>query len=227
MSCERNDEITELVKEAYGAFLEYQELLESNTFRIWDRFKTLIPYVGLIGEVRLKMKDYLEGNNSIELGETNSMLRNIIGEDDAPFVYERMGSTINHYLIDEFQDTSRLQWENLYPLLLESESRNQENLIIGDAKQSIYRFRNADPSLITREVPRAFPEHEAAGISKEENTNWRSDRTIVEFNNFFFRRLIENLPRQQTQNPGQSTLTISTAMWPSIRVIAREKVMLE
>ena len=77
-----------------------------------------------------------------------------------------------------------MQWDNLRPLLKENDSRGHDNLIIGGAKQSIYRFRNADPSLITTSVPEEFPRHNAAGMSKADNTNWRSDRLIVEFNNF-------------------------------------------
>lgn len=139
------------------------------------------------------MKDYLDSNNTIQLGETNSMLRRIIGKDDAPFIYERLGARLNHFLIDEFQDTSRLQWENLLPLLNESNGRGEDNLIIGDAKQSIYRFRNADPSLITEDVPKAFPLRLDSGMDREENTNWRSDRTIVEFNNYYFHALMSRV----------------------------------
>lgn len=72
----------------------------------------------------------------------------------------------------------------------------EDNLIIGDAKQSIYRFRNADPSLITEAVPQAFPRHTEAGLSRADNTNWRSDRTIVEFNNFFFHNLVADILSQ-------------------------------
>lgn len=179
-----------IMYEAYSIWLERRE---SKEWCHWCAYAPLLPYLGLLGEARKKMLEYLESNNMIQLGETNSMLKRIIGEDDTPFIYERLGTAINHYLIDEFQDTSRMQWDNLYPLLAENDSRGQDNLIIGDAKQSIYRFRNADPSLITTSVPDAFPRHIAAGMSRKENTNWRSDRRIVEFNNFFFKALVEKI----------------------------------
>ena len=187
-------ELREVVTRMYDAYSRWLDIKSSPRFVHWNVYKDLIPYLGILGEVRVKMREFLENNNTIQLGETNSMLRRIIGEDDAPFIYERLGSTINHYLIDEFQDTSRLQWDNLKPLLSESQGRGEDNLIIGDPKQSIYRFRNADPSLIRKDVPDAFANNiQKAGLSKEENTNWRSDRTIVEFNNFLFKRLAEEV----------------------------------
>ena len=183
------DEINETAQKMYAAYGRWTALREAPEWKHWCLYAPLIPYLGLIREVRDKMRDFLEDNNSIQLGETNSMLRRIIGEDDAPFIYERMGSVIDHYLIDEFQDTSKLQWDNLRPLVRESDSRGEDNLIIGDAKQSIYRFRNADSTLIDKAVPKEFRDCVKSGTSKEENTNWRSDRTIVEFNNTFFEAL--------------------------------------
>lgn len=193
VASEGADMIDETAARMYEAYSEWLGLRERPEWRHWAVYSPLLPLLGLLGAVRRRMRDFLDAANMIQLGETNAMLRRIIGDDDAPFIYERLGSYIDHYLIDEFQDTSRLQWENLLPLLRESESRGEDNLIIGDAKQSIYRFRNADPSLISEAVPQAFPRHLATGLSKADNTNWRSDRTIVEFNNFFFHFLIETL----------------------------------
>lgn len=182
-----------LVCDFYNALTVWKEKLTTGDTGLWMLYRHTFPYMGLLQCVRGHIKEFRETNNTLELGETNSMLRRIIGDDDAPFIYERLGSRINHFLIDEFQDTSRMQWDNLQPLLKESESRGHDNLIIGDAKQSIYRFRNADPSLITTKVPKAFPGHVAAGMSEAENTNWRSDLRIVRFNNYFFNALAECL----------------------------------
>ncbi len=186
-------ELREAAAEAYALHEAWREELMSPAYRLWSIYDRLLPFLGLIMEVRKKTGEYLETTNSVQIGETNSILRRIIGDDDAPFIYERLGSRINHYLIDEFQDTSRLQWEVLHPLVAESMGRGQDNLIIGDAKQSIYRFRNAEPELITTTVPRQFPGHHAAGLTPEENTNWRSRRRIVEFNNYFFKALSEEM----------------------------------
>lgn len=163
----------------------------------WRLYSVNIPYLALFSIVERKRQEYLNETNSVELGETSMILRSVIGDSDAPFIYERLGSYLNHFLIDEFQDTSRLQWENLRPLLSESMSRDNDNLIIGDAKQSIYRFRNADPSLITSVVPDQFGASvRCLGNRQDENTNYRSQLRIVQFNNSFFEYLVSCLDRE-------------------------------
>lgn len=153
----------------------------------WKIYGKQFPYLGLVQQVRHNINEYLRDNNIVELGDTSAILSSIIADEDTPFIYERLGTRLQHYLIDEFQDTSRLQWGNLRPLVAESLAGAHDNLIIGDAKQSIYRFRNADPTLIIHTVRQTFGEScKLSGDSKEDNTNWRSQRNIVEFNNFFF-----------------------------------------
>lgn len=173
---------------------EWKEFGTSAEMKLWNLYRVNLPFLGMLQSVTRHRRDFLEENFSVELSETASILNEIIGDSDAPFIYERLGTLLNHYLIDEFQDTSRLQWKNLSHLLTESLSRGQENLIIGDAKQSIYRFRNADSSLITTVVPNAFGNAvELAGNIPEENTNWRSGLRVVQFNNSFFRYLAAHL----------------------------------
>ncbi len=182
------DEIEALVVEMYENFDEWRTEVFSDKLKRWRIYSATMPYVGLLQSVRGNARLFLTDSNTVELGETNSILNRIIGDDDAPFIYERIGNRLEHFLIDEFQDTSRLQWSNLRPLLAESEGKGNDNLIIGDAKQSIYRFRNADPSLITKKVPGQFASScGECGNTPAENTNWRSSRRIVEFNNLFFR----------------------------------------
>ena len=164
-------------------------------YKSWTIYGELMPYLGVIMEVRSFLRNVLESNNLIQLSDTGYILRKIIGDDDAPFVYERLGNRIDHYLIDEFQDTSRMQWDIIYPLLAEGLSKDKDSLIIGDPKQSIYRFRNADHRLITEVVPRVFPLHNACGDSLEDNTNWRSATKVVKFNNYFFKTLAEEITR--------------------------------
>lgn len=184
--------IHSLVEKMTDNYDRWLQLHETPEWKHWLAYSQMIPYLGLIGVARRKMNEFLDASNSIQLGETNSMLRRIISDDDTPFIYERLGSRLTNYLIDEFQDTSAMQWQNLLPLLKESDSHG-DNLIIGDAKQSIYRFRNADPTLISTVVPLHFPIRIDAGMSKADNTNWRSARNIVEFNNFFFSALVKRL----------------------------------
>ncbi|MDE6511429.1 MAG: UvrD-helicase domain-containing protein, partial [Muribaculaceae bacterium] len=182
------DHIQALAEEMYRCFDTWRSEATSDRMRRWQIYSETMPYVGLLQSVRENSRLFLTDSNTVELGETNSILNRIIGDDDAPFVYERLGSRLEHFLIDEFQDTSLLQWRNLRPLLMESEGKGNDNLIIGDAKQSIYRFRNADPSLITETVPDQFAEScRECGNTPAENTNWRSSLRIVKFNNLFFR----------------------------------------
>ncbi|MDE5793990.1 MAG: UvrD-helicase domain-containing protein [Muribaculaceae bacterium] len=182
------DEIQALATTMYEDFDSWRKEASSDAMKRWRIYRTTMPYVGLLQSVRGNARLFLTDSNTVELGETNSILNRIIGDDDAPFVYERLGSRLEHFLIDEFQDTSNLQWRNMRPLLSESEGKGNDNLIIGDAKQSIYRFRNADPSLITTRVPQEFAATcRECGNTASENTNWRSSLRIVKFNNLFFR----------------------------------------
>lgn len=126
-------------------------------------------------------------NNMIVLADTNELLNKIMdGDSQVPFVYEKMGVRLKHFLIDEFQDTSRLQWKNLRPLVDNGMAENADSLIIGDVKQAIYRFRNSDSKLLHTEVPDQYPEASLRGTLAADNTNWRSAPLIVRFNNTLF-----------------------------------------
>lgn len=189
--------------------------------RFWSATNGKLYYLGLIKSIKENIRQFREENNMIPLSETNRILQGIINEDDAPFIYERVGTYINYYLIDEFQDTSRLQWSNLCPLVSESLSHEEDydNLIIGDVKQSIYRFRNAEPMLIQNDVPERF-DCEIRGESVDENTNWRSNREIVKFNNSFFHRIAHTLDGERGADKTDSTrLKISSLYSNAIQKI--------
>ena len=189
--------------------------------RFWSATNGKLYYLGLIKSIKENIRQFREENNMIPLSETNRILQGIINEDDAPFIYERVGTYINYYLIDEFQDTSRLQWSNLCPLVSESLSHEEDydNLIIGDVKQSIYRFRNAEPMLIQNDVPERF-DCEIRGESVDENTNWRSNREIVKFNNSFFHRIALTLDCERGADKSDSTrLKISSLYSNAIQKI--------
>lgn len=200
LNSETEDQIEKLATRMYEKFNIWRTEAKSEKLKKWKIYRSTMPYVGLLQNVRANSRLFLTDSNTVELGETNSILSRIIGDDDAPFVYERLGSRLEHFLIDEFQDTSSLQWHNLRPLLIESESNGKENLIIGDAKQSIYRFRNADPSLITKTVPEQFADScVPCGNTPKENTNWRSSLKVVKFNNLFFRYFSKELGERLEQ----------------------------
>lgn len=145
-------------------------------------------------------------NNLILLSDTNDLLQRIIGESSAPFIYERIGVVLRHFLIDEFQDTSHMQWHNLKRLVENSLAEGCDNLIIGDEKQAIYRFRNSDSSLLHHVVMNEdFPDDSVLrGNNASENTNYRSSADIVRFNNALFTRIAANCSLEGYENTIQT-----------------------
>lgn len=166
------------------------------TYNVWKLLAKLPSDLGLlalINRIDENLKQYSRETNQLLLGDTNDLIARVI-QSGVPFLYERVGTWINHFMIDEFQDTSRKQYENFKPLLEEALSHNEgENLcmLIGDAKQSIYRFRNAEPSLFRDKISEDFTadNHGLRQITLE--TNYRSCPAIVEFNNWLFDRLLQ------------------------------------
>lgn len=147
-----------------------------------------LSYVGLMGEINKKLEEYREESNTVLIADTNELIGRVVETSDTPFIYERTGTWINHYMLDEFQDTSRKQYENFKPLLNESLSNGNPNLIIGDSKQAIYRFRNADPSLFREQLDKDYSSH----IELHPLTvNWRSHKSIIDFNNEFTGRFLD------------------------------------
>ena len=149
--------------------------------------RTNLFYLTMMAHVHRYMEEYRKDNNALLLSDTNAIVHSIIAGDDTPFIYERLGLQLDHYLIDEFQDTSRMQWQNLLPLVREGLSRNRDSLVIGDEKQCIYRFRNSDPTLLQHEVEQEFADEcRVKGAEPHENTNWRSSADVIDFNNRLF-----------------------------------------
>ena len=138
--------------------------------------------LGVAGELNRTFKELMKEKNVLCIDDSNTILRDIIDGADAPFVYEKLGVRYEHFLLDEFQDTAGVQWLNFSPLLHNSNAQGGENLIVGDVKQSIYRWRGSDWKLLDARIPSEFPEHTRTVL----DTNWRSLSNIVEFNNGFF-----------------------------------------
>lgn len=139
--------------------------------------------VGLLHYLDKKVKSLNAEKNQFILSDTQALLNVMVKDDDAPFIYEKIGVFLDHIMIDEFQDTSETQWHNFKPLITECASRGNSNLVVGDPKQSIYRFRNGKWELLGKLVD------EMASISPKEtslDTNWRSELNIVRFNNKVF-----------------------------------------
>ena len=139
--------------------------------------------LGVAGELTRTFNELMKEKNVLCIDDSNTILRDIIDGSDAPFIYEKTGVRYDHYLLDEFQDTARVQWQNFSPLLKESESKGGDNLIVGDVKQSIYRWRGSDWKLLQESIPDEFPDHTQTVL----DTNYRSLSNIIDFNNAFFK----------------------------------------
>lgn len=140
--------------------------------------------LGIISDIAMQIRKLTTDQNIMLIADANLMLNKIIDDSDSPFIYEKTGNFIRHFMIDEFQDTSVLQWKNFLPLLKNSIASGDFNLVVGDVKQSIYRWRNSDWKLLESQVYKDFHEEELG--EETLGTNWRSDQNIVQFNNELF-----------------------------------------
>lgn len=141
----------------------------------------------LLGSIEKKVRELNESANRFLLSDTQQLLHALIDGSDTPFIFEKIGTQLQHVMIDEFQDTSTVQWQNFKVLLSEAMSQEgAENLIVGDVKQSIYRWRSGDWRLLN-DIQSQFPSPEAQLDIRTLSTNYRSERHVIEFNNAFFR----------------------------------------
>lgn len=174
------------------------ELLDAcNTFIHWAEediplYTTAESIARYFGTLRLmavfveELGNYRKENSVLLISDTHHLLNVLTRDVTASFMFEKMGSQYRHYLIDEFQDTSRFQWENFIPLFEESLGNANANLVVGDVKQAIYRWRNGDWRLLLREVQHDLNAFEPVNRTLE--TNYRSSRPVIHFNNLFFYR---------------------------------------
>lgn len=140
---------------------------------------------GLIADLSRKLKEYKDENSIMLLSDAPHFLNGVIRDSDTPFIYEKVGSFYKNFLIDEFQDTSRMQWENFFPLLTNALDQGDRSLIVGDVKQAVYRWRGGDLSLLQQEVEALIGKERVE--SKYLNSNYRSAKSVVEFNNTVFK----------------------------------------
>ena len=148
--------------------------------------KAILPHLytlGILQDVDKQIKDTDISLGRFPISKTNQFVNQVIDGQDAPFIYERIGQYYHHYMIDEFQDTSTLQWDNFSPLIHEAESNRADNLIVGDVKQSIYRFRNSDWHLLNA-VETQFLQTQAPRMED----NWRTAPIIIQENEKLLQR---------------------------------------
>lgn len=168
--------------------------------------------LGVASELYREFDALSKEKNIMSLAESDAILKGIINGSDTPFIYEKLGVRLENFLLDEFQDTSRLQWENLWPLLRDSQTHasyhqstedseiEPYSLVVGDVKQSIYRWRGSEWGLLNNEVEDNFRNENVNINNVDLQDNYRSLPSIVEFNNGFFPFMAKNLDARLGNN---------------------------
>lgn len=202
-------QIQQIKSDLADLFVQVQALRErkEKSYHLFNLLRANIYPVAVLNEISREFDRMRQEDQIIHISEFNKRIANVVMKEPVPFIYERVGEKYTHYLIDEFQDTSLLQWSNLIPLLENSLARKKFNMVVGDAKQSIYRWRSGDVDQFI-----ALPEINNmlwdgsdrgtgslfAGLGEIRNLeiNYRSAEEIVHFNNDFFYSLKDHLPEK-------------------------------
>ena len=154
--------------------------------------KNITP-LSLLNTVSNELAKIQAEQNILSISEFNAIIHREIQNQPAPFIYERLGERYRHFFIDEFQDTSEMQWQNLIPLI-DNALSGQDDLgnkgtlmIVGDPKQSIYRWRGGKAEQFIELSKESNPFNNPDKEIKHLNTNYRSYSEVIEFNNAFFK----------------------------------------
>jgi ATP-dependent exoDNAse (exonuclease V) beta subunit len=153
-------------------------------YRTAEAILSNIYALGILSDVLYNIHKITASENSFLLSDAGEILSLITGEDQSPFIYEKVGNRYENFMIDEFQDTSIIQWKNLSPLIDNSMAEGSDNLVVGDVKQSIYRWRNSDWRILGSFLNSRVDTERY--ISKPLTKNWRSMSNIIKFNNALF-----------------------------------------
>ena len=181
--------------------------VELGKFLFYRSQRDLLYLYALRAQIRVEFEQLANEEEVVHISEFNKLLNTMMGDFSVPFVYERIGEHFRHVFVDEFQDTSILQWQNLLPLIDNGLAAGQMSMVVGDGKQSIYRFRSGEVEQIVN-LPEIYAlpkdEREAAFVQYEQNlkdnfafknldTNYRSFANVVDFNNAFFEAVYQQL----------------------------------
>ena len=210
-SHKRKDEIISLAERELIPLLKTAEEFRGKNNRIINSCQLSLRHVNnvqLLNHIDEEVRTLNQEKNRFLLADTNALLHNIVREGDPSFVFEKIGSNIRNVMIDEFQDTSRMQWDNFKLLLNEGLSQGADSLIVGDVKQSIYRWRNGDWTILNglKGHLGPFPIEE-----KTLNTNRRSEAAIVQFNNEIFTSACQILNDMHKQEQGSECTELKNA----------------
>ena len=185
--------LLELINEDFKRKAILLDILRKNIFK-----------VGLLGEIVHVAQELKEQENILLINDFQDIIQEIVTSSPAPFIYEKAGERFHHILFDEFQDTSEMQFANFLPLIENALSEGHFNLIVGDAKQAIYRWRNGNAEQFVHlpVVPLQKNPERAALFSDafEEGKlvdNRRSAESIIQFNNELYTAVLADQPKLQ------------------------------
>jgi len=201
--------LTSIEEKVIQAFLEITGLCKE--LKLQQLIREQIIGLGLLKEISVMLDQYKTNNNLVLISDFNKTISGIVLQQPTPFIYERIGCRFNHYFIDEFQDTSVQQWQNFIPLIDDSLAQSSRNLLVGDAKQAIYRFRNGESKqfVLLPEIYQKKDSHilyqaeetfKRQALTKELKFNYRSSTTVVEFNNQLYSFIKEKIPTSVRNN---------------------------
>ena len=152
--------------------------------------------LGILSDVLHNVHLITTTENTFLLSDAGELLNLITMEDQSPFIYEKVGNRFENFMIDEFQDTSIIQWNNFRPLIENSMAEGNDNLVVGDVKQSIYRWRNSDWKILGRDLVNSVDDQRI--FAKPLATNWRSRSNIISFNNRLFSIIPDQIDKSFT-----------------------------
>ena len=188
----KREQIIQLAESSLGNILRYAVDAREQQWKIFQSANLTLRHLNqlrLLSSIERKVRELNETENRFLLSDTQQLLHSLIDGSDSPFIFEKIGTQLEHVMIDEFQDTSTIQWQNFKVLLTETMSHeNGSNLIVGDVKQSIYRWRSGDWRLLNG-IEQQF--NQMLMEIKSLSTNYRSTRRVITFNNIFFRHAAE------------------------------------
>lgn len=178
---------------------EMEDLRKTSASDVYNCELTLenLDKLSLLGAISREIMRYTTEHETFLLARTPELFNRMVKGNDASFVFEKYGTTFKHIMIDEFQDTSRMQWNNFKTLLLENMAQGDESMLVGDIKQSIYRWRGGDWNILF-DIKKEFDQ--AKVLPKVEN--FRSLPVIVRFNNAFFVKASTYIDKRHWEVPG-------------------------
>ncbi|MFI5219435.1 MAG: UvrD-helicase domain-containing protein [Bacteroidia bacterium] len=208
-SAQNREQIVLLVENNFSHILKkvidhYEKNFEE--YNTTTEVLNLIYIAGIVNKLDEKLREFRDENDILLISDINLLLKDFISGTDIPFVYEKTGNRYKHFLVDEFQDTSSFQWINLMPLIENSLADGSSAMMVGDAKQSIYRWRGGNMQLLMNGIQNDLKHY--ASITKTENlqTNFRSKKEIVNFNNRFFSVAPNLLPLDDITDENKKSL---------------------